>query len=561
IYTTGIFLFILLPLYAQKEANIWYFGRNAGVDFNSGAPVPLTNGQLSTSEGCATISDANGNLLFYTDGITVWDRNHNVMPNGTGLMGHPSSAQSAIIVPRPGSKTIYYIFTVPYSATPAVGLRYSEVDMSLRSGLGDITVNKNILLASPACEKLTSVKHANGVDYWVIIKKTNTNQFNAFHVDCNGVNTTPVVSNAGINTNTWGYLAASPDGKRLAMAENSPGFELYDFDNATGVVSNPILLGNGGGAYGVAFSPDNNLLYGLRIHGGAIYQWNLLAGSPAAIIASATQIGTAVGTGSPYMGGALQLATDGKIYVPDFNWPSLSVINNPNVPGLGCNFQTSVVNLLGRNAVLGLPPFVSGFFAPDFTVSDSCQNRPVTFNIAADTSLIDSVKWDFGDPLAGPGNYSTDFQPTHTYTNPGLYLVKLTFYVSCAIDTVTDTVLINPAPVTTLNPSICQGDAFFAGGQWQTSPGAYYDTLSTYLGCDSIIITNLSVNPVKTTTIDTAICQGDAFFAGGQWQTNPGTYYDTLATYLGCDSIIITNLTVNPVKTTTIDTAICQGDA
>src|SRR5437764_1215512 len=108
-----IYLFLICTAsFAQKEANNWYFGRNAGVTFNGGAPVAVTNGQLNTLEGCASISDANGNLLFYTDGIKVWNKNHVVMTNGTGLRGDPSSTQSGIIVPKPGSSTIYYIFTV-----------------------------------------------------------------------------------------------------------------------------------------------------------------------------------------------------------------------------------------------------------------------------------------------------------------------------------------------------------------------------------------------------------------------------------------------------------------
>ena len=88
------------------------FWKEAGLDFNSGSPVALTNGQLNTTEGCTTISDKNGNLLFYTDGSVVYDKSHQVMPNGYGLLGHYSSTQSAIIVPKPNNPNLYYIFTV-----------------------------------------------------------------------------------------------------------------------------------------------------------------------------------------------------------------------------------------------------------------------------------------------------------------------------------------------------------------------------------------------------------------------------------------------------------------
>ena len=98
-------LFVSILGYAQKEANIWYFGENAGLDFNTTPPTPLTNGGLSTLEGCSSFSDSNGNLLFYSDGITVWDKNHNIMHYSNGslandLKGNPSSSQSGMIIPQ-----------------------------------------------------------------------------------------------------------------------------------------------------------------------------------------------------------------------------------------------------------------------------------------------------------------------------------------------------------------------------------------------------------------------------------------------------------------------------
>src|SRR4051812_8983429 len=99
------FLFIVSNgiSFAQKEKNIWYFGNKAGVDFNSGSPVVLHDSKMNSWEGCASIADRNtGQLLFYTDGVTIWDRNQNTMSNGSGLFGHRSSTQSALIVPMPG---------------------------------------------------------------------------------------------------------------------------------------------------------------------------------------------------------------------------------------------------------------------------------------------------------------------------------------------------------------------------------------------------------------------------------------------------------------------------
>ena len=138
----------VLNLQAQGEAANWYFGSRAGLNFNTSPPTPLTDGALETLEGCATISDSAGNLLFYTNGTLVWNRDHQVMPNGTGLLGEDTSTQSAIIVPNPQEPNLYYIFTVdglfPGENDPSAlrGLNYSTVNMDLDGGLGDIVTTE-----------------------------------------------------------------------------------------------------------------------------------------------------------------------------------------------------------------------------------------------------------------------------------------------------------------------------------------------------------------------------------------------------------------------------------
>ena len=197
-FTIVFILFLGCSLFAQKEGNIWYFGQNAGIDFNGATPLALTNGALYTNEGCATICDTSGSLLFYTDGNKVWNKNHTLMPNGNGLMGHFSSTQSAIIVKKPSSTTIYYVFTV-YQLAGAPGLRYSEVDISLQNGLGDVNTNKNILIVTPTCEKITAVSHKNNVDFWIITHLFGSNTFHSYLLSSTGLTMTPVVSKQAID--------------------------------------------------------------------------------------------------------------------------------------------------------------------------------------------------------------------------------------------------------------------------------------------------------------------------------------------------------------------------
>ena len=175
-------LTISTPLWSQKQASVWYFGHHAGLDFRSGEPVALTDGALNTNEGSASICDEAGNLLFYTDGVTVWNREHHVMPNGRNLWGHSTTTQT-LIVPKPGVDPIYYIFTaspqhdyVFGAGTDSVGFHYTVVDMRMASGLGDVTV-KNILLFRNTTEKVTAVHHANGMDIWVVAHEWGNNIF------------------------------------------------------------------------------------------------------------------------------------------------------------------------------------------------------------------------------------------------------------------------------------------------------------------------------------------------------------------------------------------------
>ncbi len=362
-----------------QEGNIWYFGNNAGITFETNPPSALNNGAISTFEGCATFSDNQGNLLFYTDGMFVYNKLHQQMPNGFGLLGNPSSAQSGVIVPKPGSQTDFYIFTVDAEGG-SNGFRYSEVDMTLGGGLGDVKIpSKNTILFAPSVEKVAAVAHANGVNYWVIAHGLNNNRYYAYLLDVNGVNM-PVTSDVGQTEGTpgWGYLASSIDGTKLASAMCNQGFELLDFNNQTGVVSNPILLFDPGEAYGVSFSPNSQILYGCKITGGQIYQWDLNAGSSSSIISSMQVIGTGQGSGSGYKGGAIQQGRDGKLYIPHFNQPYLSCINNPNQLGNGCNLQHFAIDLQGNNAQLGLPTFFSSIFESPPAGCDSVATAIIT---------------------------------------------------------------------------------------------------------------------------------------------------------------------------------------
>ncbi len=396
----SLLLFITsLYCHSQNQAANWYFGYGAALQFDLGANTltSLNNGALSTNEGCASISDVFGDLLFYTDGSTVWNRNNNVMQNGSGLFGDSSSTQSAIIVPKPNDSDIYYVFTVDNALDGFnFGLNYSVVNMTLNNGLGGVT-NKNINLLPICSEKISAVlKDCVTKSIWVITyasQSGNGNSYNSFYayeVSNTGVNNVPVVSTfSGITTQeARGYLKLSPDGEKLACANMGSGMFLFDFDVATGIVSNQQQLAintASSSAYGVEFSPDSQLLY---VHSSNDQQSN----SPASHASTLSQFNlnapnisnsrVTIDQQQLYRGG-LQLGPDGKIYralsaTYDIGLPFLGVINNPNVLGTAANYEHNAVSLTPNNSSQGLPPFIQSIFN---TQIDIIQNNVNNVNL------------------------------------------------------------------------------------------------------------------------------------------------------------------------------------
>jgi hypothetical protein len=371
---TLFFLCTCLTAFGQNAANTWYFGNGAGLDFNDGClPTVLTNGRIDGFEGCSTISDeTTGQLLFYTNSDSVWNRNHVVMPNGH-LVTNGNTITQAMIIQKPGSDSLYYIITAEVQAYTGQGLQYHQVDMSLNSGLGGLTFKDSLLYLSPVTEKITAVRHANGTDIWLIGHEYNSDKYLAFLVTASGINPVPVISQIGkvhVFNSAWdaiGEVKASPDGTKLAAVTLAhPNVELFDFDNATGQLSNLITLpenggydsiGNVSGLYGVSFSANNAMLYVSTWMApsaavpGKIIQYDITSNDSALTNNSRVDIYTAT-TQSFY---SLKLAPNKKIYVGlNTNSNYIGVINAPDSAGLNCNYVNSGVYLNGKHSSWGL---------------------------------------------------------------------------------------------------------------------------------------------------------------------------------------------------------------
>jgi len=469
---TAVFIYTFLFLFLSssncnaqgKEANIWYFGQNAGIDFNSGSPPnALLNSQMNISAGggtgSASIADSTGHLLFYSDGMTIWNKNHVPMQNGLN-MGHWSS-QGAMIVPQPGSDHLYYFFNFIWDVNAwQYHFQYSLIDMTLDGGLGGVvTDKKKVILFTNSTWHLSAVNHANGKDIWTLAHKYSSDFYYAYLITKDSIHKTPVISQVGSAFHvSTGYMKISPNGEKVVAALYGGGgsfFDLLDFNNETGVVSDENIVHKIENYYGVEFSPDNSKLY---TEGGVnLFQYDLNAGSPMDILDSEVLIAD-VTTGN----GALQLGPDGKIYCCLGTSLYLSVINQPNELGLACNFEQDAVYLEGRYSNQGLPSFIQSYLNdPTFTTKYHCMGDATEFQID-DINGIDSVYWDFDDFISYPNNTSTLFNPTHTFSSADTFEVSLTVYSGLLEKTVIQQVIIHPIPQPELGNDTLMCDTNFS---------------------------------------------------------------------------------------------------
>lgn len=390
-YILILFAFLSFQITAQGEASKWYFGNYAGLDFSSGTPValnniPMTGVNLNSEEGCTTISNSAGELLFYTNGKIVWNKNHGIMENGTNLGGDQSSTQSAIIIPSPQASDIYYVFTVDEHNTNRQGLSYSVVDMTLNNGLGAVT-SRNTNLLRHCAEKITAVRSNNCNEFWVIAYGNETgsinynyNSFFAFKINENGVDPNYIRSTFGDTTGLSdgrGYLKVNAEGDKIAIAHQGRGANgtfLYDFNFTTGEVSNsrplfPVddFTGNSYFVepYGIEFSLSGRFLYVTSSfsdnpRSSVLFQYDLDNDNAARHIST-----------DETFRGALQMAPNGKIYRSlsinyDLGSKYLGVIHNPESLGVACNYQHNAIDIdpnnEGRKSRQGLPPFVQSMF-------------------------------------------------------------------------------------------------------------------------------------------------------------------------------------------------------
>jgi len=498
--------FLPESLISQKENNNWYFGNSCGITFSTpdGKPEAVSGGQIYSEEGCSSISDSTGKLLFYTNGINVYDSGHSLMTGGANLNGHRSSTQSSLIVKKPGNNNLFYIFTCDAHESKTYGLRYSIVDMDLNAGNGSV-IEKNKALKSNIIEQIAAVYHENCEDYWVSTYDYIENKFYSFLLTKNGIDDTVITVVKETKYSLGMAFKFSPKGDMAAISRrdmssvDSP-VEVWDFDNSTGIFSNPIRLNGYDLPYGIEFSPDGTKIYVSDWSKGILNQYETGFSNEQDYNNSKVEIANGLGRL-----GAIQAGPDKKLYLNIELNSDLRVINNPNEKGVACNFNSAGLDFDIYRSRLGLPNFpvrcLKYHTVTAANNSELCEGDTLRLFANIETSFNNSdFQW------FGPNNYQSSEQnpviPNTTPNMSGWYKIIASSDNMKSSDSTY--VTIHPKPEFNILPDnkllLCRNDSLFVtldkdfvSYSWSTGektksihiykPGNYSVEVSNINGC------------------------------------------------------------------------------
>lgn len=376
-------LMIPLLLFSQGENDNWYFGDKAALNFSNNTPVSLNNSNMYALEACGTVSNKFGELLFYMSGEKIWNREHQVMPNGSLLPN--DSSQQLTIVKNPLNSNQYYVFTTgENNASSVYRISYSIVDMSLGNvgndgnPLGDVIQGaKEIAVLDNLgnefySEAITVIPHSDTSSYWILIP--NGTKLYSYKLDFQGFhNSDPVISNLNfpINLNTYKYygIKESPminnesyshyiclsfwfNTEYPNLGEDSFTNKIYSFNSSTGKITNDFSLQiDGLRAYAPEFNKDASVLF---LGYQNIYAVDLVNSTPTNVQHIELYHGEPASTN----GIGIQRNKYGDIYLSKTQKTFLGKIINPNVFGPNMSVNLNAVSLISGKTAFGLPRLV-----------------------------------------------------------------------------------------------------------------------------------------------------------------------------------------------------------
>ena len=485
------------------------------------AVIARFNGDLS-SLGWATYYGGSGQDAGFSMQI---DRQGNIfITGGTNSTNLPAVA-NGLLTTYQGGRTDGFVAKLNSSGTAFTAATYLGTSSYDQSFLMDLDKSDNVYVFG---QTLGAYPVTAGV-----YSNTGSKQF--IHKLNNNLNTTGFSTVFG--RQNYSTVNISPTAFLIDICENIYAVGWGGAVNNTGFTSNMSVTND-------AFQSTTD--------GSDFYLINL--SKDAASLIYATYFGENGGVGDHVDGGTSRFDKNGFVYQAvcascggSNNFPTTNgaysndnLSSNCNMAGVKFQFDLGGLQLISINAN------PSSGCAPLNTAFSYTSTRPAT-----------TWAWDFGD-----GTTSNAQSPSHSYTNPGVYFVKLTIGnpSDCnPLDSGAITVVVLSGASNNITRTICEGDTVFFNGTPYVQGGNYEINIPRPGSCDSIVNLTLIVNPIKRTAIDTAICEGERVLIGNETFDKTGVYQVILITSLGCDSIVSLDLTVNPTTRSELSASVCEG--
>lgn len=427
----------------------WYFGNSPnGIRFSrSDNSATLINNKSNLGTGGSAVASnrTNGNLLFYTDGVNVFDVSHAAMPSGP-LVGNPAGNQAVAVAKRPGTDNEYYVFTNTASGMAGGNVAYSIVDMAAPGNsifpsppTGDIDpARRNIAIPglNNRSESMIIIGHENGEDFWLITHDNGAPNYTVmlFDESVEGPASTTVVTLGLIDVAanfSWheatGRIAVSPQ-------ERNRDIEILNFDPATGSLTynqrilNTAVTTSDQAIFDTEWSNSGRFLYISR-QGDAGVQADLLqfdfdnqTTTLASVLPQPNTIFRSYG---------LQMAPDSTIYhlyqATNGGPFMVASLTNTDTVAVAVNYNPIAFAANPDFNAMQFPSFAPKSaleFTVDFTSEGTCANTPISFYPTVEPDA-DSLVWSFGD-----GSFGRGWSPVHTYEEPGPMLVEVMAFLN-----------------------------------------------------------------------------------------------------------------------------------
>lgn len=455
-----LWVLLFVTRLSGQRANIWHFGFKSGIEFIDTTIRPVRGGQTGVDEGTSSISDDSGKLVLYTDGMTLWRGDHSILDSG--FNGTRTSTQSGLLVKKPGTDSMYYLFTAG-TYVSNIDFFYSIIDMKFNNGKGKV-IQKNVSLFKNSAEKVAAFHNKLNDAVIIAAYQEGVDSIRFYKLDKNGItHINSIYPHPARKINlSVGEIKFSRSGAFLAIGGYPGSLILIELNPNTLLIKRKSVI-YGYSSYSFCFSNNEKYLYTSEFlreglfpvdQGSNVYQLDvdsILSASDSVYRPGEHLLYSKIG----WYG--FQIGENGRIYFCTLGHDKLGEIEFPNREAPNCNLKENAFNMFGGPAGLVLTNYVAGITFRPFLIPDTvCLREQADIRIYGLDA--DSVYWTI-DQQSPQVTYTDDLN--FIAGDTGIRTIQAIAYSGRLIDTIRGFIYVYAASRLELTDSIlCTGDTF-----------------------------------------------------------------------------------------------------